>query len=122
MFQKLMRKQNGNSLIELMIVIAIIGILAAIATLSYSYYLSYSYNKTAEIAARSAYKKAMEFCIMTGACGNVKDVAGLDFKYDSTPEVFLEINSDEERFIFSYHKKGSKKYVVNADGYLKEES
>ncbi len=48
MFTKMMRKNEGFTLIELMIVIAIIGILAAIAIPQFSAYRTRSYNAAAE--------------------------------------------------------------------------
>lgn len=54
MFTKMMRKNEGFTLIELMIVIAIIGILAAIAIPQFSAYRTRSYNAAAEADLRNA--------------------------------------------------------------------
>jgi type IV pilus assembly protein PilA len=54
MFTKMMRKSEGFTLIELMIVIAIIGILAAIAIPQFSAYRTRSYNSAAEADIRNA--------------------------------------------------------------------
>jgi prepilin-type N-terminal cleavage/methylation domain-containing protein len=50
----MMRKNEGFTLIELMIVIAIIGILAAIAIPQFSAYRTRSYNSAAEADIRNA--------------------------------------------------------------------
>jgi len=54
MFTRMMRKNEGFTLIELMIVIAIIGILAAIAIPQFSAYRQRSYNAAAESDLRNA--------------------------------------------------------------------
>ena len=60
-----MKKQNGFTLIELMIVVAIVAILAAIALPAYQ-----TYTKRARfsevVAAVGPYKTAIEICVQTG--------------------------------------------------------
>ena len=59
MFTKMMRKNEGFTLIELMIVIAIIGILAAIAIPQFSAYRQRGYNASASSDLRN-FKTCME--------------------------------------------------------------
>ncbi len=71
-YTSVVRKQSGFTLIELMIVVAIIGILAAIAVPSYQNYTNRA--KFSEVVQASApYKLAVETCaqdfgVLAGSC------------------------------------------------------
>ncbi|MGY3944596.1 type IVa pilus major pilin TapA [Aeromonas tecta] len=64
-----MKKQSGFTLIELMIVVAIVAILAAIALPAYQTYTQKA-RFTEVISATSPYKAAIEICAQTTAAGN----------------------------------------------------
>lgn len=61
--------QKGFTLIELMIVVAIIGILAAVAIPAYQNY-TIKARYTEVINQTAPYKTAVELCIQTGNCNN----------------------------------------------------
>ena len=113
-----MRDQKGFTLIELMIVIAIIGILAAIAIPQFSAYRKRSYNSAAESDLRNACTAQEGYFTdeetYTSTIGNLVGTYGL---YTSEKVVFLTCVGDVTSYVMSaYHTSGDKTYSVQGPG------
>ncbi len=113
-----MKDQKGFTLIELMIVIAIIGILAAIAIPQFSAYRRRSYNAAAQSDLRNAATAQEAYYVdeetYTSAITNLVGTYGL---YTSEKVSFTTVSGDVTSYTMcAYHSSGDKTYSIHGPG------
>jgi len=120
MFSKIQRKdERGFTLIELMIVIAIIGILAAIAIPQFSAYRQRSYNSAAQADLRNAATAQEAYYVdFQSYADDITDITGASYGFYTSENVVISISSaSQTRYtITSYHPSGSKTFTLTGPG------
>jgi prepilin-type N-terminal cleavage/methylation domain-containing protein len=115
----MMRKNEGFTLIELMIVIAIIGILAAIAIPQFSAYRTRSYNAAAEADLRNAATAQEAYYVdtQTYVVDPQTNLIGSTYGFYTSQNVFVDGDAATQQYTMtSYHSSGSKTYTLMGPG------
>jgi type IV pilus assembly protein PilA len=118
-----MKDQQGFTLIELMIVIAIIGILAAIAIPQFSAYRKRSYNSAAQADLRNAATAQEAYFVDNSTYTSAKDnligaTYGLYISAPGNASVVFTINAGNKSqyTMDAYHPAGSESYTITGPG------
>jgi len=113
-----MRKNEGFTLIELMIVIAIIGILAAIAIPQFSAYRTRSYNAAAEADLRNAATAQEAYYVDSQTyVATPTSLIGATYGLYTSQNVTIAGGAAAQQYTMTaYHSSGNKTYSLSGPG------
>ena len=120
--------EKGFTLIELLIIIAIIGILSAIAIPQFSAYKLRGYNSDTKTNLTNLFLSCKAYWADNGrdsAC-NEKDVANTNYGFENSPGITITVADDSNtKSTFAATAKNSNvpgvAYVINSSGTITEQ-
>ena len=119
MMNKFRKTEEGFTLIELMIVIAIIGILAAIAIPQFSAYRTRSYNSAAQADLRNAATAQEAYYVDFSHYVDdpQTNLIGEDYGLYLSDSVTMDGAGDADSYVMtSYHTSGNRTYSLEGPG------